>query len=75
MYFTGNRTDVAQFVSVLLQVLSLGLRSTTVTKLASSEDWSVLIVTDGSLDDIVKRTARTYSLQPMSTSPQNTPVG
>lgn len=75
MYFTGNRTDVAQFVSVLLQILSQGLQSTTITKLVTSEGWSVLIVTDGSLDDIVKRTARTYSLQPINTSPQNIPVG
>lgn len=66
MTYYGSNLTVAQFVSALLQVLPPGLQLITITKTGSSEDWYVRIVTDGSLDDIVKRTAQTYCLQPMN---------
>lgn len=67
MTFLGSKTNVAQFVSVLLHILSHALQLITITKVGLSEDWSVRIVTDGSLDDIVGRTAQTYSLRRINT--------
>jgi hypothetical protein len=64
MIFYGSSMNVAQFVSVIIPVFLSDLQSITITKLEKSGDFSVSIVTDTELADIVARTARVYSLLP-----------
>lgn len=75
MTYYGNKKVVAQFVGDLLMDSRLTLASITVITQGSSEDCSVRIVTDTSLEDIVSAMAAIYSVALLSTSPKNTQAG
>lgn len=67
MKFTGNRVAVALFVADIVMYLEYDFQSITIITQGSSEDYSVQIAIDTSLEDIVKKLAQKHSLQPIST--------
>lgn len=62
MIFFGHRKNVAQFVSDLLLISEIDLRSTTITKRVRSEEFYVHTVIGTSSEDIVRAAAQTYCL-------------
>lgn len=67
MTFTGNNVDAARFVTDIVTTFDDDSLSITIITRGSSEDCSVHIVTDTSLEDTVKKTAQFYYLQPTNT--------
>lgn len=75
MNFSSDKTTVARFVLDLIVNSGIDSASITITVRGSSEVCSVSIVTDTSLEDIVKRKAQNYFSQPTNTLPGNTQAG
>jgi hypothetical protein len=67
MTFTGSKTDVVQFVNVLLYHFALALQSITITTPEKLEVYSVTIVTDVLSGDTVREMGIAYSLLPTTT--------
>lgn len=67
MKFSGNNTDVVQFVADILIHFGYASPSITITTRGNSEDCSVHIVTDTLSDVTVKELAQTRSLQLINT--------
>jgi hypothetical protein len=67
MIFYGSKTLVVQFVSDLILHLKPDSVSITITTRGSSEDYSVSIVTDTSLESIVLGRANFFCLMHMNT--------
>jgi len=68
MNYLGRRKDVVQFVKELLRHSKEDSVSITITKPEKSEDCSVSIATDTSLEDTVKTLAASYSGLRINTS-------
>jgi hypothetical protein len=75
MKFIGDKTDVVEFVDVILRRLDNGLQSITIMPREKFEGFCVRIVTDTSLVDTVKAWATICWLEHTSTSSENTPDG
>ncbi len=75
MIFYGSKTTVAQFVKDLLLDSRLDSALITITCRGSSEDCSVHIATDTSLEDSVSAAAKIYSTALLYTSPRSTQDG
>lgn len=67
MTFTGNKMDVALFVTAILQRFGSGCQSITITKTGKLGAYSAHIVTDTLSEDIAERVARTCCVKLMST--------
>lgn len=74
MIFYGNKMDAVQFATALQLLSANAWLSTTITRVGTSEVYCVSTAIDGLSDDIVKKLARDYSLQPTNTSSGNTRV-
>lgn len=75
MTFYGNKMAVAQFAKDLLLHSELNSALITITIRGTSEDCSVHIAIDTSLEDTVSALAQIYSTALISTSPRNTQAG
>lgn len=76
MNYSGNKKDVAQFVSVILRLFAGGLQSITITPLEKSGVCSVSIAIDTPWVGTVEKLAQTYSLTRQNISSEmNTQVG
>lgn len=74
MKFYGPKMDVVQFATALQLHSPDVWQSTTITRVGSSEVYSVSIATGILSEDIVKKEAQIYSLRLTNTSPASTPV-
>lgn len=75
MSFIGSRKVVAQFADEVLKHSGKGFQSITITRLDTSGDFYVSIVTDTSSEEIVKMLARIYSSALLRILPENTQDG
>lgn len=75
MTFTGNKMDVALFVTVLLQRFGSNCQSITITPRGKLGVYYVQIVTDTLSVDTVERVAQSSCVKLMNTSSENTPGG
>lgn len=73
--FIGSKEVVARFVADILMDSRFDSASITIITLARSEDCSVRIATDTSLEDIVWEKAMTYFDPRTNTSTENTQGG
>jgi len=73
--FFNNSTVVARFVADMLTDSRLDSALITIMVQAKSGDYSVSIVIDTSLEDIVATKALSYLEQPTNTSSENTQDG
>jgi len=64
MIYYGLKMDVVRFAAVLQLHFGKDLQLTTITALGSSEVCCVSIATDTLSEDIVKKEAQNFSLQP-----------
>lgn len=74
MKFYGLKMDVVQFATALQLHSASVWPSITTTRVGKSEVYCVSIVTDILSDDIVKKEAQIYSLQPTNIWSESIPV-
>lgn len=75
MIFTGNKMDVALFVTAILQRFGSSCQSITITKAGRLGAYFAHIATDTLSVDTVERVAQTCCVTLMNTSSENTQDG